>query len=190
MAQSKNSFCIFRYAQYLVLNETCGALRLMPTERDSDLEQLEELFTGQLEADPDGIFMFPGGALAADPLSWAAHARRALGDRVRIYGFWCFENPQASLLGELRERHDFAVIDRRWIVDLWLRRFYSGEAAGIVDLDDEESYAGARPLYGDPGAWERDLDMETRIDRQLGLISGPAPAGVSADAEIMADFST
>jgi len=162
----------------------------MPMERYSDLEQLEELFAGQLEADPDGIFMFPGGDHASDPLSWAAYARRALGDRVRIYGFWCFENPQASLMGELRERHDFAVIDRRWIVDLWLRRFHSGEGAGIVDMDDEKDYARAQPLYGEPGAWERDLDMEARMDRRASPSSSLAPTGVLPEADMVADFST
>ncbi|MBW3243671.1 hypothetical protein KUV57_13445 [Epibacterium sp. DP7N7-1] len=157
---------------------------------DSGLEQLEELLAGQLEADPDGILMFPGGEFASDPLNWAAYARRTLGDRVRIYGFWCFENPQASIMGELRERHDFAVIDKRWIVDLWLRRFHSGEGAGVIDMTDEHEFANVRSIYGEPAAWERDFDMESRMDRKVNPENSGAPVGVMTDIDTALDFTT
>lgn len=160
----------------------------MSKERDCDLEQLEQLLAGQLEADPDGILMFPQSGMATDPLTWAAQARRILGDRVRIYGFWCFENPQATLMGELRERHDFAVIDQRWIIDLWMRRYYSDEDVGMVDLNNAEAYEAARPIYGDPATWERDLDMEIRMDHQPALSKAAIPAGIIGDLEVTADF--
>ncbi|MEY8800227.1 hypothetical protein AB9K35_07915 [Leisingera sp. XS_AS12] len=161
----------------------------MLTGRDCDVGQLEELLAGQLEAGSLGIGAFRDGSDAADPLAWAVQARKLLGDRVRIYGFWCFENPAATVMGELRERHDFAVIDRKWILDLWVRRFYSGEGSGWVDLDDEEGYAAAQALYGDPETWERDLDMEYRADHQIGPGHTPMPTGLSGSEGMDAEFS-
>ncbi len=132
----------------------------------NDLDGIKLRLTGRLTADAYGVHVFPGGQMASDPLSWASQLRQEFGSRVKIYGFWCFENPLATTLNELRERHDFAVLDDRWIIDFWLARHYPEEYFGVVDLQDEQSCKGARALYGDPGCWERDFDMETRMDRQ------------------------
>lgn len=151
----------------------------MMMEQEHSLEQMEALLSGQLTADSEGVGLFPGAGPGSDPLAWAAQARRVFGDRVRIYGFWCFENPSATLMGELRERHDFAVLDRRWIVDLWMRRFHAADASGLVDLASTECVLAASHVYGDPNCWERDTDMECRMD---GLsVSAPIAAAGACD---------
>lgn len=122
-------------------------------------------------AQPSGLLCMFADPPINDPAAWAVEARKIFGDRIRIYGFWAFENPQASLMGELRERHDFAVLDGRWLLDGWISRHWSDEAgAPVTDLEDEADTARRMMLYGDAAAWEHDPDLESRADLTSGLI--------------------
>jgi hypothetical protein len=149
---------------------------VMKTLPECDLDGIENRLSGQLCADARGILVFPDGEEASDPLSWAARLRREFGSRVKIYGFWAFENPAASTLNEIRERHDFAVLDNRWLIDFWISRHYPEDGAGRVDLLDPEDYEAARAIYGDPERWERDLDMEARVDLRANATAMPVSA--------------
>lgn len=152
------------------------------TERpECDLGGIESRLTGQLKADARGIAVFPDGEPASDPLSWAGRLRREFGSRVKIYGFWAFENPEASTLNEIRERHDFAVLDDRWLIDFWISRHYPEEGGALVDLQDADTYDAARKVYGDPACWERDLDMEARIDHRVNPGFAPLPGASGMD---------
>ncbi|MCW3782495.1 hypothetical protein [Defluviimonas salinarum] len=156
-------FLVFRRLAYdrYRRNPEPGA---MGNRTEMELARIGDMLAGQVRTDPHGSRRFPDGSDIADPLSWAAQTRRALGERVRICGFWCFENPKAAGIAEIRERHDFAVIDGRWVVDGWARLFGPDDTPGVVDMADPETRRRAVAFYGDPSLWERDTDMEVRVD--------------------------
>ena len=118
---------------------------------------------------PDGNGVFPDGSEWGAQEAWPCYLRRALGPRVSIMGFWCHENVAARLLVEASERHDFAVIDGRWLVDGWVRSFSGAETDGIYDLADPDELSRIRETHGEPGRWHRSACLEAAIDME-----GPA----------------
>ena len=143
----------------------------MRAEVERHIEGIERLLANS-SAPPTGLIGVLLDPPIADPLSWAIEARKIYGERLQIYGFWAYENPQACILGNLRERHDFAVLDERWLIDGWITKFYSDEGAGLVDLSDTADIARSSGLYGDRATWERDPDIEHRADL---MIRTPSP---------------
>lgn len=154
----------------------------MPPEPHAELESIAQMLSGQLRAGPDGRAMIECGLDISDPLAWAMEARRLLGARVRIYGFWAFENPEATVLEQIRERHDFAVIDKRWIVDLWFQRYHSSDnPPTVVDLENPAEMQRAAGFFGDPQSWERDMDMERprrSLDRPRARTDDPRRSAI------------
>lgn len=142
----------------------------MRAEIEEQIREIEHALEART-APPSGLLGMFIDPPVNDPSAWAMEARKVFGDRIRIFGFWSCENPEASLFGELRERHDFAVLDGRWLLDGWISRHWSDEAgAAVTDLEDETDLMRRRVLYGDPATWERDPDLEHRADLVSGLI--------------------
>ncbi|WP_411839985.1 hypothetical protein [Paracoccus sp. ME4] len=141
----------------------------MRAEIEQQIREIEHALEART-APPSGLLGLFTDPPVNDPCAWAIEARKIFGDRIRIFGFWSYENPEAGLLGELRERHDFAVLDGRWLLDGWISRHWSDEAgAPVTDLEDETDIERRRMLYGDPAAWEADYDLERRADLAAGL---------------------
>lgn len=140
------------------------------TPNSPDGVEILDLISARIQHDPRGPGHFADGSIASDPLNWAMQARRLLGGRVRIYGFWAFENKEATVLEEIRERHDFAVLDESLILDGWIARFYPGVAPAATPVD---ALGEGHPLYGRAGSWERDFDSELRVDAKL--TAAPCP---------------
>ena len=125
--------------------------------------EILDLISARIQSDRRGPGHFLDGSIASDPLNWAVQARKLLGERIRIFGFWAFENTCATALEEIRERHDFAVLDERVILDGWVARFHPGLAPAATRIG---ALAEGHRLYGRMELWERDIDMEEWVDAQ------------------------
>lgn len=70
-----------------------------------------------------------------------------------VYGFDIKDNPVASEAISRCFGHDFAVVDKRYIVDIWLSTFSGIENQVVFDLQDPEDRAKIEYYYGDPEKW-------------------------------------
>lgn len=142
----------------------------MKAEIEEQIREMERVLEAGT-APPSGLLGMFIDPPVNDPAAWAMEARKLFGERISIFGFWSYENPEAGLIGELRERHDFAVLDGRWLLDGWVSRHWSGEAgAPVTDLQDPSDLQRQRMFYGDPANWEPDPDLERRADILSGLV--------------------
>ncbi|MFG6082862.1 hypothetical protein ACEUZ9_004094 [Paracoccus litorisediminis] len=139
----------------------------MANMTEPDLDALARAETWNVRSGPDGVARFGDGAPWSDPLSLPGWLRRKYGTRVEIMGFWCFENPAAAALGELSDRHDFAVIDRRWVVDPWISDIPGMPEGGIIDMQSKHFPLLYARVYGDRDCWERSSWFEAIIDAEL-----------------------
>lgn len=109
---------------------------------------------------------FPDGSLVVTCTSWAAQARRVLGDRVRIVGFYCDDNPAAEGMARLADGHDFAVIDGRYILDGWLAEVEGEIDDPLIDMEDQANADLIRRYYGDRENWGPLLGVERGVDNE------------------------
>jgi len=72
--------------------------------------------------------------------------------RGHVFGFHDKDNP-GTATGELAFGHDFAVIDDRWIVDIWSKHFVGLSERCVFDLEFESDAAEIRRLFGDRSKW-------------------------------------
>lgn len=126
--------------------------------------------------DAEGSQRYPDGSDWADPTAFPVHLRRLLGSRVEIYGFWGFENPTAVKLVSVAERHDFAVVDKRWLVDPWSAKLKELGGAGVLDLKSQKSLPYSSDIYGQPDHWERSIHLEQHADYQNAAAPSQGPA--------------
>lgn len=127
--------------------------------------------------DADGSPRYPDGTEWDDPTTFPVHLRRLLGPRVQIFGFWAFENPAADRLLEVAERHDFAVVDQRWILDPWTTGVRDLASQGITDRRDASDSAAKQGIYGNAECWERSHHLESYADCQSTPTSSPSASG-------------
>ena len=101
----------------------------------------------------------PPAAYLLDPehLASCTLTARWLAERLGgvVMGYQHDNNPTARL-GEVEFGHDFAFIDRRWIVDWWATEYGTGTEGhpGVLDLADPHEAAPVRDYYGDQACWE------------------------------------
>lgn len=124
-------------------------------------------------------WVFPDGTRSAICTNWAIYARRVYRDRVKLYGFDCSENPDASGMAEISDGHDFAVLDDRWILDGWLAHVEGLTGDPMIDIEDPENRAFLRSFYGDPARWVRLGEIEARVDGEEGAFREKAMEGVA-----------
>lgn len=82
---------------------------------------------------------------------YAIELQRLFPRRVQCFGFFNTQNPRSRIARDFGG-HDFAVLDRRFILDPWLTRVEVEERA-VFDLEDPEDAGIIADLYGDRGCW-------------------------------------
>ncbi|WP_425263346.1 hypothetical protein [Vibrio owensii] len=76
------------------------------------------------------------------------------GKRADVYGFMVEDNPNcSSRILNIVGGHDFAVIDQRYIVDIWISLYSNEEQQVIFDLCDQADNEKIRTIYGNPKCW-------------------------------------
>lgn len=113
---------------------------------------------------------FADGTGWAEPWAWAGAARRMLGTRAKLLGFWSFENPSADLLETVSDHHAFALVDERFLVDGWSRHVMGLASSAVFDLSDPATLATHSGIFGSPHCWEELHWLEDEVD------TGPALA--------------
>ena len=119
-----------------------------------------------IDQTPDGPSTFADGSHVAICTSWAIQARRILGDRVRIFGFFCEENPAARRMARIADGHDFALLDDRWILDGWLAHVEAEIETPVLDLEDPGHAVIIAAWYGDRRCWHPGLQLEAVVDAE------------------------
>lgn len=134
--------------------------------------------------------LFPDGTRATQCTNWARYARRALGARAQIFGFYCEDNPDAVDMARLADGHDFALLDGRFILDGWLCNVEGEISDPILDLQNPDHATLIARYYGERENWSRMTGVETEIDQEEiakfheamqdvhPYTREPAPAGV------------
>lgn len=87
----------------------------------------------------------------------AKYVLQKLGLNKEIWGYDWHKNKSAEL-GEAEGGHDFAVVDGRFLVDLWAMDYYDTE--GVYDLTDARDQREVKRLYGDRQKWVRLSDKD------------------------------
>lgn len=70
----------------------------------------------------------------------------------KIMGYSTEDNPEAEV-GEDEEGHEFLLVAKRYMINVWSRKVYGSRKVPIV-VDLHEQPELARKLYGDPKTWE------------------------------------
>ena len=96
--------------------------------------------------------VFPDGSAMGNCTNCARRVVELLG-RGEVWGFSADSNPKAESVDGC-SGHDFAVVDDRYIVDVWIS-LYTGRVKQIVfDLDANADQPEINRLYGDRSTWE------------------------------------
>lgn len=93
--------------------------------------------------------------------------------RVEGFGFMGADNPRARS-GQEVGGHDFAVIDGRFLIDIWIVVVASSDDLGtrmVFDLADEDDWPEIIRLYGDRFLWSHVpaltiTEMRAEVDHQ------------------------
>lgn len=88
-----------------------------------------------------------------------------LADRLdgEVHGYQIEDNPEA-LVGSFEGGHDFAVVDKRWLVDFWAKDTY--QLPDLYDMADPLESIEVRRQYGDPSKWSRMSDEDFAHNRE------------------------
>lgn len=82
------------------------------------------------------------------------------GERADIYGFYCKDNPRCKHDDILKaDGHDFAIVDDRYIVDLWISHFKGSESQYVFDMKDKSDFESIMRIFGSPKRWDY-MDIE------------------------------
>jgi hypothetical protein len=68
-------------------------------------------------------------------------------------GYRMTDNPKA-MVGTGYEGHDFALLNDRWIVDIWVKLCSQQSARAVFDLHDPRDGPQVAKLYGDRDRWK------------------------------------
>lgn len=101
----------------------------------------------------EGETVFPDGSAMAICTNCAARVIEVVG-RGEVWGYASEDNP-ATEAADGQDGHDFAVIDHRYIVDVWLRFFAGISREAVFDLCSAADADQVRRLYGDRRHWKR-----------------------------------
>jgi len=104
---------------------------------------------------PDASAYLPHGGSATCCTDYAMHIYLALPGRVVIFGFSNEDNPTSRFAQEaMAEGHDFAIVDKRYIVDPWPRLVPAEFNQMVFDLEDAVDAALVLDIYGPRDCWE------------------------------------
>ena len=122
-----------------------------------DTDRLKDIISAiasSIRTDAHGRPTFPSGRSPGLALDWALESASRINAISAIAGFWCFENPGAAMLGQIAERHDFLLVEDRYLVDGWLCHVAGAEVPTVLDLEDPEESQSALATYGIADLWE------------------------------------
>lgn len=120
---------------------------------------LSEFQTMSADLGPDAMpgaqSLFPDGSSAIVCTEYAVQVARQYPGRTQVVGFANEDNPTSRFAQEdSGEGHDFALVDKRYLVDLWLRLVY-GEHQAVFDLEDPVDAAYVLEFYGPRKCWKK-----------------------------------
>jgi hypothetical protein len=125
----------------------------MPS-RSAEYTRLQTLFADEALlglSDDDGETVFPNGSAMAICTNCAERVIAIVG-RGDVWGYASEDNPDtAAATGQ--DGHDFAVIDDRYIVDVWLCFFAGITSRSVFDLLSRADATRIHALYGPPDHW-------------------------------------
>jgi hypothetical protein len=100
----------------------------------------------------DDIAMLPDGFAMGNCGYCTDYVIRTLGEGYR-YGFSYEDNPVAEKEIESVGGHDFAVIQGRYIVDIWVSLFAGVTEQVVYDMRDKADEKAITHIFGDPNKW-------------------------------------
>lgn len=129
--------------------------------------------------DPDEeCTVFPDGHAIAYCTNWARYVRRIQGaDSCELYGFFSDAVPESSI-ARVHGGHDFAIVDRRYLVDAWLKEVDGTSAVAVFDLEDPANADVISRLYGPRAKWPRNFVLEQNVDGEPPEVRRDAMRGV------------
>ncbi|SOC30338.1 hypothetical protein [Thalassospira xiamenensis] len=117
-------------------------------------DKRQELMTPEERAKADIIAYLPSG----EPMGTCTNCARVVASdypgRADIYGFLCEQNPECTD-DEIQcvGGHDFCVVDRRYVVDLWISLYTGLESQVVFDLQDPADRDKITQYFGNPRNW-------------------------------------
>lgn len=121
-----------------------------------DRAELEAFFADESRlriTDEDGEARFPDGTAVVICTNCANRVIELLG-RGEVWGYFADDNPGTAAADGL-DGHDFAIIDGRYLVDVWLKFVAGTVSRAVSDLRLETDAPEIRRLYGDRRHWQR-----------------------------------
>lgn len=118
---------------------------------DSSTMQSREEYSGPPD-EYDEIAWLPNDMYMGRCTHCARFVVKSLGEG-EVYGFSVDENPVASEDIKACFGHDFAVVQGRYIVDIWTTLYAGIEKQVVYDLRDKRDHAKITEIYGDPKLW-------------------------------------
>ena len=129
--------------QHNHFNSKAALANLFPSE--------EEI--GVTYEEPDGYAILPGFGEMGRCTNCAHFAVHRVG-RGSVRGFLIQNNSSVTHDAVLvAGGHDFAVIDNRYIIDLWISLYTGEEMQVVYDLRDPVDQGKIQEIYGDPEKW-------------------------------------
>ncbi|MBI6726863.1 hypothetical protein YA0089_24945 [Pseudomonas viridiflava] len=98
------------------------------------------------------IAWLPSGEYMGRCTHCAKFAVKLIGEG-EVYGFMVKDNPVAHQGITDCFGHDFAVIQNRYIVDIWMSLYAGDEPQSVYDLRDKRDFAKITEIYGKPELW-------------------------------------
>lgn len=134
---------------YFVLDEDGSTLTLEEFEKMRHAMPIDEM--------PGMESRLPGGGSGTCCTDYAELIYNALPGRVEIWGFANEDNPDCQIAQEEWHPggHDFAIVDRRFIVDPWPRLVACTCTQMVFDLKDLNDAEKVSRIYGAKTHWGR-----------------------------------
>jgi len=126
--------------------------------RNDDLKILKQKFCsedsiGITYDDEHNIALLPDGTEMGNCTNCARYVIKELG-RGDVYGFSTDDNPVESEQVEAAGGHDFALIDGRFIVDIWISLYTGAEDQIVFDLLDDNDAKKTSEIFGNTELWK------------------------------------
>ncbi len=113
---------------------------------------LELLVAEEQFDEAEGLWLFCGGGQC----SMCTDSAQRIATRFKgmVVGYYSRDNPRAAIGLPEVDGHDFALIDKRWLVDYWAWRVSGISPKPILDLSNAADRIAACVLYGPANVWE------------------------------------
>ena len=112
------------------------------------------IFYSDYEGDSD-IAMLPGGFGRMGNCTNCAHYIASKLDNVRVAGFYVGDNPTCKNEEVIAAGgHDFAIVEDRYIVDIWISLYTGDKSKVVYDCLDPRDRDLIIEIYGDPNCWK------------------------------------